>query len=126
MLLDTCALLWLAQGGGRLSERTLQTLAEAPFVYVSAISGFELGIKFRKGKLELPVAPSEWFQTIVQHHDLQVLPLDLDICILSTELPPIHNDPCDRMIIATARFHKLKVVTADAIFDAYPVEILNR
>jgi len=124
MLLDTCALLWLAQGGGELSRGMLQKIAEAPFVYVSAISGFEIGVKVRKGKLELPAAPSDWFKTIVQHHDLQVLALDLDICILSAELPPIHNDPCDRMIIATARNHKLQVVTADAVFEAYPIEII--
>ena len=119
MLLDTCALLWLAQGGGQLSSKILQELADAPFVYVSAISGFEIGIKCRKGKLELPAPPSDWLEAVVEHHDLQVLPLDLDICIESTLLPPIHHDPCDRMIIATARKHRLRIVTADPVFAAY-------
>ena len=122
MLLDTCALLWLTQGGGQLSPEVLQRLAEAPFVYVSAISGFEIGMKYKKGKLELPVPPSEWFNVIVKHHDLQVLPLDLEICIRSTELPPVHQDPCDRMIIATAQIQQLIVVTADSIFKTYEVE----
>lgn len=45
MLLETCALLWLAQGGGQLSSETLEALAAAPFVFVSAISGFEISIK---------------------------------------------------------------------------------
>jgi len=40
-MLDTCALLWLAQGGGELSEAALQGIEAAPVVYVSAISGFE-------------------------------------------------------------------------------------
>ena len=124
MLLDTCALLWLAQGGGELSLNALQKIAEAPFVYVSAISGFEIGIKFRKGKLELPAPPSDWFNIIVLHHDLQVLPLDLTTCILSTQLPPVHNDPCDRMIIATAQTHQLRVVTAHSLFKSYGVETL--
>ena len=122
MLLDTCALLWLTQGGGQLSPEVLQRLAEAPFVYVSAISGFEIGIKYKKGKLELPVPPFDWFNVIVKHHDLQVLPLDLEICIRSTELPPVHQDPCDRMIIATAQIQQLIVVTADSIFKTYEVE----
>lgn len=125
MLLDTCALLWLTQGGGQLSPESLHKLAEAPFVYVSAISGFEIGIKCQKGKLELPVLPSDWFKVIVEHHDLQVLPLDLEICIRSTELPPVHHDPCDRMIIATAQIHQLTVVTADPIFKTYDVETLS-
>lgn len=124
MLLDTCALLWLAQGGGKLSPDVLKRLAEAPFVYVSAISGFEVGIKHKKGKLHLPVSPSDWFDVIVRHHDLQVLPLDLDICIRSTQLPPVHNDPCDRMIIATAQIHELVIVTADEIFKAYEIDTL--
>ena len=65
MLLDTCALLWLAQGGGQLSPEALQQLAEAPFVYVSAISGFEIGIKHAKGKLELPMLPLPWFTRLL-------------------------------------------------------------
>ncbi|MFO7602145.1 MAG: type II toxin-antitoxin system VapC family toxin [Candidatus Desulfacyla sp.] len=124
MLLDTCALLWLAQGGGQLSAETLRELADAPFVYVSAISGFEIGIKYKKGKLGLPVPPSEWFPAIVDHHGLQVLSLDLDICIQSTQLPPVHPDPCDRMIIATAKRHGLRVVTADSVFKVYDIDIM--
>ncbi|MCE2484939.1 MAG: hypothetical protein J4F42_05465 [Desulfurellaceae bacterium] len=48
LILDTCALLWLAQGGGKLSQTTLQRIDSAPMVYVLAISGFEIGIKVRK------------------------------------------------------------------------------
>ena len=124
MLLDTCALLWLAQGGGQLSANALRELAKAPFVYISAISGFEVGIKYKKGKLGLPALPAEWFAAIVDHHGLQVLPLDLDICIQSIQLPPIHQDPCDRMIIATAKIHRLRVVTADPVFKSYDIEIM--
>ena len=54
MILDTCALLWVAQGGNPLSEVALQHIDAAPVVYVSAISGFEIGIKVQKGKLHLP------------------------------------------------------------------------
>ena len=45
MILDTCALLWLAQGEGELSETALQRLDAAPVVYISAISGFAIGSK---------------------------------------------------------------------------------
>ncbi len=125
MLLDTCALLWLAQGGGELSRETLRALADAPFVYVSAISGFEIGIKSEKRKLDLPVSPVEWFKTILEHHDLVILHLDLDTCIQSTRLSKIHNDPCDRMIIAAAKIHGLRIVTTDPVFKAYDVDILS-
>ncbi len=124
MLLDTCALLWLAQGGGKLSVQVLRRLDEAPFVYVSAISGFEISIKYMRGKLELPVLPSDWFATILTHHDLKQIPLDLDICIRSAQLAPVHNDPCDRMIIATAHIHRLVVVTTDPVFAKYDIRTM--
>lgn len=125
MLLDTCALLWLAQGGERLSEDTRLRLNREPVVYVSAISGFEIGVKLRKGKLELPAPPLEWFEKIVEHHGLNVIPLDLPICIRATELEPIHADPCDRLILATAKLRNLAVVTADPVFSRYGVEVLG-
>ena len=59
MILDTCALLWVAQGGGALSAAALQCIDTAPVVYVSAISGFAIGIKVQKGKLHLPVPPAD-------------------------------------------------------------------
>jgi len=125
MILDTCALLWLAQGGGRLSASARKSIGSEPVVYVSAITGFEIGIKCRKGKLELPARPSDWFETVLAHHDIQVLPLDLPACIRATELPAIHADPCDRLIIAAAEHHRMPVVTADPIFQQYGIEVLS-
>lgn len=125
MILDTCALLWLAQGSDRLSEATRKRIDAEPAVYVSAISGFEIGIKYRKNKLELPARPADWFSAVLEHHDIQVLPLELPVCIRATELPSIHADPCDRMIIATAEHHRMPVVTADPIFAQYGIEVLS-
>jgi len=121
VLLDTCALLWLATGAERLSAATRQRLDEVPVVYVSAISGFELGLKCRAGKLTLPMPPLEWMRKVIEHHDLSVLELSLDLCVRATELPPIHKDPCDRFIIASAVEHELTVVTADPRFVEYGV-----
>jgi PIN domain nuclease of toxin-antitoxin system len=125
VILDTCALLWLAQGRGELSEAALQGIDAAPVVYISAISGFEIGIKVQKGKLELPARPADWFTAVLEHHNLEVLPLALEVCIRSTALPAIHTDPCDRMIIATAQVHHMPVVTTDPIFARYGIEIIS-
>ena len=123
-MLDTCALLWLAQGGGELSEAALQSIEAASVVYVSAISGFEIGIKVQKGKLELPARPANWFAAVLEHHGIEVLPLVLEVCIRATELPAIHADPCDRMIIAAAQMHHFPVVTTDALFSRYGIEVI--
>ena len=124
MILDTCALLWLASGRKKLSRSTLKEINEAPAVYVSAISGFEIAIKAAKGKLKLPNPPQEWFEKAVEHHGLTVLPLTLDVCITAAGLPPLHDDPCDRFIIAAARLHDLTVVTADEQFEKYGVTVI--
>ena len=125
MILDTCALLWLAQGGGALSETALHRIDTAPVVYVSAISGFEIGIKVQKGKLHLPVPPADWFAAVLSHHHLDVLVLNLDVCLRSTTLPLMHADPCDRMIIAAAQIYHLPVVTTDPLFAQYGIEVIS-
>jgi len=124
MILDTCALLWLASGDKKLSRSALNGINAAAAVYVSAISGFEIAIKAAKGKLKLPGPPQEWFEKVVEHHGLAVHPLDLNVCIAAAQLPPIHNDPCDRFIIATAKLHDLTVVTTDERFEKYGVAVI--
>ena len=124
VILDTCALLWLGQGGGRLSQDALNRIDSAAVVYVSAISGFEIGIKVAKGKLSLPSRPAEWLASIVEHHNLQELQVDLAVSVRSTELPAIHADPVDRIIIATAESRGLAVVTADAVFASYGIDVI--
>ncbi|NBV25627.1 MAG: type II toxin-antitoxin system VapC family toxin [Proteobacteria bacterium] len=124
MILDTCALLWLASGDRKLSRATLKKIDAAAAVHVSAISGFEIALKVARGQLTLPLAPQEWFDQVLTHHGLTVLPLALNVCITAAQLPPIHNDPCDRFIIATARLHDLTVVTADEQFAKYGLKVI--
>jgi PIN domain nuclease of toxin-antitoxin system len=124
ILLDTCALLWLASDSGHLTPAARASIQDASVVSISAISGYEIGVKYQKGKLKLPALPDEWFRVIVKHHDIQVIPLDLSICIRATTLPHFHNDPCDRMIIATAEHFKIPVVTADSAFKSYGIQVI--
>ena len=125
MILDTCALLWLASGDKKLSRSARKEINEASAVYVSAISGFEIAIKVARGKLKLPSPPQEWFEKIVEHHGLAVLPLELNVCITAAQLPPIHDDPCDRFIIAASKVSDLAVVTADEGFEKYGLTVLQ-
>ncbi len=124
MILDTCAILWLASGNAQLSDHARATIASAPQVAISSISAMEIGQKYQKGKLSLPMPPSEWFHAIVKHHGLTVINLDADICLRATELPKIHKDPFDRLIISTALRLERQVVTADAVFSSYGVDTL--
>ena len=125
MLLYTCALLWLTHDQSHLSDETLTQMDKAPILYVSAISGFEIGIKYRTNKLHLPMPPGEWFHGAVDHHRISIINLDLNTCIKATELPLIHRDTCDRFIIATALLQELPVVTADLRFEEYGIQVLK-
>jgi len=66
-----------------------------------------------------------YYQGIVDHHSLAVQPLDWEVCIAAADLPPVHKDLCDRFIIATAKMQRLTVVTGDAIFGAYGIDIVS-
>jgi PIN domain nuclease of toxin-antitoxin system len=124
VILDTCALLWLVQGNRRLSAAVRRRLDAAPAVHVVAITAFEVALKHARGQLRLPLPPREWLAAAVAHHDLDVLPLDDELCIRATELPDIHRDPCDRFIIAAAQQLGLPVVTGDPVFARYGVEVV--
>jgi PIN domain nuclease of toxin-antitoxin system len=126
MILDTCALLWLAGGDhGRISEETLNLINKEPSVSIVAITGFEIGIKYRAGKLILPVKPREWIDSILEFHKIGIINLDLGLCTGAAELPPIHKDPCDRLIICAALMNNLPVVTTDKRFVDYGVKVLS-
>jgi PIN domain nuclease of toxin-antitoxin system len=124
VILDTCGLLWLAAGGKKLSRAALKEINEAPAVHVSAVSGCEIAMKVRTGKLEISAPVKDWFAQVVEHHGLTVLELDLDACITAAELPAIHDDPFDRFIIAVARHRALTVVTRDERFEKYGVAVI--
>lgn len=124
MILDTCGLLWLVEGT-TLSSSALKKINEAPIVYVSAITAFEIALKYRKGKLRLPAEPNDWFKRVLIHHNLEMIDISLEIALKSTTLPQIHKDPADRFIIATALLYKLPVVTKDKMFSEYGVHVIN-
>lgn len=125
MILDTCALLFLAVGDRRLSKRIRRQLSAAPLRRFCAISSFEIALKWQQGKLELPVPPSEWVSEMIGRYRLTEIPLDSALCVAAAQLPPHHRDPFDRFIIATALLLRAPVVTIDPKFVPYGVEVLN-
>lgn len=121
-LLDTCTLLWLASDQSQLSSTALNTIAAgAGKLYVSSISAFEVGVKHRKGHLTLPLPPEKWFPSALCLHGLKRVLLTPRILLRATSLPAIHNDPMDRIIIATALTKRLIIATPDEHIRQYGV-----
>ncbi|MDT8380266.1 MAG: type II toxin-antitoxin system VapC family toxin [Desulfotignum sp.] len=125
IMLDTCGLIWLVNGGGRISEDTLKSIETADIVYVSAVTALEVGCKAAVKKLELHMDAEKWYEKVLSIHDLVEIPITGKIALFSASLPPVHNDPCDRIIIATAILNRLPVVTHDSRFHQYSVEVLR-
>jgi PIN domain nuclease of toxin-antitoxin system len=120
VLLDTCTLLWLVQDYKQLPARVQKALEQKQgALFVSAISAFEIGIKHQKKKLSLPMKPEPWFHEALAFHGLTELALTSKIFFGATALPDHHNDPVDRIIVATAAFHKLTILTPDEKIRRY-------
>jgi PIN domain nuclease of toxin-antitoxin system len=121
VLLDTCALLWLVSDQTKLSETARHAIERnSDALFVSAITAFELAVKQKSGKLELPLPPQEWFAEAVSFHGIRELPVNSVVAMQSVQLPPLHNDPCDRMIIATAQINDIGIITSDRLIWQYP------
>lgn len=124
MILDTCALLFLANGDSRLTADTRRRLGVAQVRWFCAISTFELALKQANGKLSLPLPARVWMADIAVRYELSEVVLDSALCAEAAGLPLHHRDPCDRFIIAAARRLSVPVVTVDPKFAAYGVVVV--
>jgi len=110
-LLDTCTLIWLAADQSRLSPRAVGILGDPESeLFVSAISAFEIGLHHVRGRIVFPRPPEEWFLRAINEHDVEPLSISWGIAVRCTQLPEIHKDPADRIILATARYHGLIIL----------------
>ena len=122
VLLDTCAVLWAVSAPDKLSQMARQVLsAEETEPWVSAISSAEIAGACERGQIELDTHWKTWFRKYLQLNQWMCLPIDLAIVEEAYSLPPpFHQDPADRIIVATARIHRLHMVTADRRNLEYP------
>jgi PIN domain nuclease of toxin-antitoxin system len=124
-LLDTCTLLWLVAQPDRLSQAARALLsARDTKLRVSALSAFEIGVKTARGRLELPESPAEWFRKALIRYNIRVASVTSAIALRAAALPPHHRDPVDRIIIASAQLAGYQVLTPDAAFRAYDVQLV--
>ncbi|AMJ60780.1 type II toxin-antitoxin system VapC family toxin [Bosea sp. PAMC 26642] len=127
VLLDTCAVLWLANGSPMLASalRAISAAGLANAIHVSPISAWEVGLlsRTRSGRpveFDFRPDPKSWFAAFMSGPGIRAAAFDADIAIGASHLPgELHGDPADRMIIATARQLGLPIVTRDRKIIAY-------
>jgi PIN domain nuclease of toxin-antitoxin system len=121
VLLDTCTLLWLAADAGRLSPRIREVLDDdRNDLFISAVSPLEIGIAVNKGRIELKMPVVPWCEEAIDRFALQPLNVTWQIGLASTQLPQLHADPFDRIIIATAQSYAASIATPDHLISRYP------
>ncbi|WP_295389656.1 type II toxin-antitoxin system VapC family toxin [uncultured Thiodictyon sp.] len=121
LLLDTHVFLWWKLDAPQLKPVARDAISRADVVFVSAASAWEAAIKARLGKLELTVDFAEG----VNASGFERLPISFEHAAETRNLPDHHHDPFDRMLIAQARVERLVVVTHDALFVPYGLDLIR-
>ena len=125
LLLDTHAFLWFVTDDPQLSAKAKALIADPNNeILVSPTSYWEIAIKIALGKYPLSVPYEQFVTQGIQGNNFVILPIEVKHTAVLTTLPHHHGDPFDRLIISQAIVEKLQVVSADAKFDAYPVQRL--
>lgn len=126
ILIDTHVFLWAAGIDGRLSDSSTKLLAEAGQpIFFSAASAWEIAIKWSKGRLTLPATPAEVVRNVVSAAGMTQLSITLKDATAVGELPFHHKDPFDRLLVAQARAHGLRLMTADPMLEKYDVDVIG-
>lgn len=122
LLLDTHALLWWLAGDARLGPKARARIGTGDArIFVSAVSSWEIAHKRAAGKID-----AAWdIRAEVEEEGFLELAIELEHTIVAAELPKLHADPFDRILVAQAQTEGLWLVTADAAIKRYDVPWLD-
>ena len=121
-LLDTHVFLWWITDAPQLPHAVRELIADGGNeLYLSAASCWEIAIKARLGKIELPARPDAYITDQMSKNAVQGLPIELSHAFQVFHLPLHHRDPFDRMIIAQSQMEKIPIITSDPLISKYRV-----
>ena len=124
VLIDTHVFLWFMEGV-RLRQNSVDFLDDTVDneIFVSLATAWEISIKYGVGKLKLPDVPEIWFPDRIKRAGFKLLPIELQHTLRVHNLPPIHRDPFDRLLISQSNVENIMIVTEDPNFTKYQVKI---
>lgn len=124
LLLDTSTFLWFITGS-EIPERSKAALVDPDHeVWLSVVSVWELSVKQKLGRLQLPGSAFSYAMSARERHGIESLPLSEPAVAHLSKLPEVHRDPFDRMLVCQAIEHDLLLVTSDPLVREYPVKTL--
>jgi PIN domain nuclease of toxin-antitoxin system len=125
LLLDTHAIIWALNEPASLAHgarRRIEDLSNR--VFVSSVSTWEMAIKAGTGKLVLPPALDAWLPARLAEARMTELPVQIKHTLAVQQLPPHHNDPFDRLLLAQALVEGLTLVSRDPTIARYGIPLL--
>lgn len=126
LLLDTHVFLWFLTADARLPSTWVSAMRDpANGVFLSVVSVWEASVKFYLGKLSLPEPPQTYLPRQRERHGIASLPLFEASLRHLGQLPTVHRDPFDRMLVCQAMQHELTLVTTDDALRAYPISVFS-
>ena len=124
IVLDTHVWVWFISNPELLSKaakKAINVSMEQKAIFISSISAWEVALLAAKKRLKLTIDVTDWITKSERLPFLQFVPVDNSVAVKSVNLPqPLHKDPADRIIIATAITIGAPVVTKDKKLLDYP------
>ena len=113
-ILDTHAFLWAAIDDDRLSPKATRAISTTPYeqLAIADVTLQEIGLLLQCGRISFNGSPSAILKPLLDY--VTVLPITLEIAICAPSLGLPHGDQFDRIIAATAKIHRLPLITRDA------------
>jgi PIN domain nuclease of toxin-antitoxin system len=125
LLLDSHAVLWFLQGSPRLSSAAREAIESPDNVRLFSVAGaWEIAVKVSTGKLALVAPFEEIIPGDLRANEIELLPIEPEHVAAVIDLPFLHRDPFDRLMVAQAMVEDAVFVTADASLEAYGVPTL--
>ena len=119
IVLDTSALIFWTLDPQRLSPKAKQAIEQADRILISSISIWEIALKVKRQKLDIPLPVNEYVERLRQLGNLEILAVDYQTWLDNVDLPWEHRDPADRTIVALAARNNCPLVTSDEIIANY-------
>lgn len=118
-LLDTHTLLWYSSNDDNLSDKVAEIIKNPDNeIFVSLVSFWEIGIKISIGKLESKIK-IEQLEKYLKDNNIKIISIQMENIYFIKDLPLLHKDPFDRLIIAQAYSKKLIILSKDSNFKFY-------
>lgn len=125
ILLDTHTFLWWITDDQRLPDHAREIISNGDNeLFLSAASGWEITIKAKIGRLNLPDEPQRFIPEQMKLNFIQSLPIQMSHALHVSTLPDYHRDPFDRLLIAQSQLEGIPILSSDPQIANYQVEVI--